>query len=82
MKNTKENRKAIIRKQLAEFGVTCYLICTCHIDNADELFELPVTNYRLIARELCEKFKKEHTKKFCLCTVCHSDGSKGSCFSI
>ena len=81
MKNTKENRKAILKKQFAEFGKSCYLICTNYKDKADEVFELPVTNYRTVARQLVEKFKSEHPG-FCVCSVCWGDGCKGKCYSI
>ncbi len=81
MKNTKENRKAIIKKQFAEFNKSCYLICRNCRDGAEELFELPVVNYRYIAREIADKFRKEHSG-FCICSVCWGDATNGKCFGV
>lgn len=81
MKNTKENRKAILKKQFAEFGKSCYLTCTCCKDDVEELFELPVVNYRFEARIIAENFRKDH-KGFCICSVCFTDGCHGKCFGV
>ena len=81
MKNTKENRKEIIKKQLTKFNKSCYLVCTCYKDNTEELFELPVVNYRAVAAIIADNFRKEHNG-FCVCSVCFTDGRRGKCFGV
>jgi len=79
MNNTKENRKALMKKQFAEFGKSCYIICTSYGDKTEELVELPVVNYRAIAHKIADDFRKNHPG-FCVCSVCFTDGNHGKCF--